>query len=385
MGRQLGMDGIPHELWKKLVEQHDDDERQGRQSFDVIEVLTALYNDIEEQGMTVGTNFSEGWMCPIYKKSDCTEIANYRPITVLNTDYKIFTRALTTKLTTVAPGIIHKDQAGFMKGRRIDDQTELVKLMIDMCEVEETNGVIVCLDQEKAYNKIAHDFLFRSLAKFGLPEHFINTVRSLYGDAHTVVIINGEISSPFQITCGVRQGDPLSCLLFNVAIESLATMLRESNLEGLHIKGVVERNIATLFADDTTVYLSENDKFSDLQDILQKWCCASKAKFNVQKTEIIPVGSCTYRAGVMASRRLNGAHPTIPPQIHIAKDGEPVRVLGACSREDGQGPKPLGKVPPNPRWKEADHWNGHWRLYPVPDKGTRHAQRGRGSLHKEDM
>ena len=157
------MDGIPHELWKKLVEQHDDDERQGRQSFDVIEVLTALYNDIEEQGMTVGTNFS------------------------------------------------------------------VVKLMIDMCEVEETNGAIVCLDQEKAYNKIAHDFLFRSLARFGLPEHFINTVRSLYGDAHTVVIINGEISSPFQITHGVRQGNPLSCLLFNVAIESLATMLRESN------------------------------------------------------------------------------------------------------------------------------------------------------------
>ena len=106
-------------------------------------------------------------------------------------------------------------------------------------------------------------------------------------------------------------------------------MLRESNLEGRHIKGVVKQNIATLFTDDTTVYLSENDKFSDLQDILQKWCCASKAKFNVQKTEIIPVGSCTYRAEVMASRRLNGTHPTIPPQIHIAKDGEPVRVLGA--------------------------------------------------------
>ena len=328
-GKAAGMDGMPHELWKMLVEQHDNNEKQKRQTFDVIKMLTTLYNDIEEQGMLAGTDFSKGWMCPIYKKSDRTEIANYRPITVLNTDYKIFTRALTTKLTDAVPGIIHRDQAGFMKGRRIEDQTDLVKLLINMCEVEEINGAIICLDQEKAYDKIAHDFLFRSLAKFDLPEHFVNIVRSLYCDAHTVVIINGEISSPFKITRGVRQGDPLSCLLFNIAIESLATMLRESDLEGLRIKGVTERNIAALFADDTTVFLSENDNFSDLQDILQEWCCASKAKFNTQKTEIIPVGPQAYRTEVTNSRKLNTNHPTIPPQIHIAKDGEPVRVLGA--------------------------------------------------------
>ncbi|EDR01839.1 uncharacterized protein LACBIDRAFT_332870 [Laccaria bicolor S238N-H82] len=106
-------------------------------------------------------------------------------------------------------------------------------------------------------------------------------------------------------------------------------MLHESDLEGLHIKGVVERNIATLFADVTTVCLSENDNFSDLQNILQKWCCASGAKFNVQKTEIILMGSHEYRLGVVANRKLNENYPTIPPQIHIAKDGEPVRVLGA--------------------------------------------------------
>ena len=156
-------------------------------------------------------------MCPIYKKSDRAEIANYRPITVLNTDYKIFTRVLATRLTSVAPEIIHQDQAGFMKGQKIEDQTELIKLMISACEVDELNGAIVSLDQEKAYDKISHDFLFRSLNKFGFPQHLIKTVQSLYRDAHTVVIINGEVSSPFRITRGVCQGDPLSCLLFNIA------------------------------------------------------------------------------------------------------------------------------------------------------------------------
>ena len=261
--------------------------KNGHPSFDVVKSLTNLYNDIENEGMAEGTDFSKGWMCPIYKKKDRMDIANYRPITVLNTDYKIFMRALTTKLTSAVPGIIHPDQAGFMKGRWIDNQTELINLMIDMCEVEEINGAIVCLDQEKAYDKISHDFLFKSLTKFSFPKHFIDVVQALYYDAHTVAIVNGEVSLPFKITRGVRQGDPLSCLLFNIAIESLAIMLRDSALDGLHINGEVERTIATLFADDTTVYLSEKDSFSDLQDILSKWCHASKAKFNV----LVPVKS----------------------------------------------------------------------------------------------
>ena len=328
-GKAAGIDGLPHEFWKKLIDQHDNNEKDKRPSFDALLLLTCLYNDIEQEGMVEGTAFSKGWMCPIYKKSDRTEVANYRPITVLNTDYKILTRTLTTRLTSAVPDIIHKDQAGFMKGRKIEDQTELINLMINVCEVEEVNGAIICLDQEKAYDKISHDFLFWSLEKFGFPKHFIDTVKALYQDAHTVVIINGEMSSPFKITRGVRQGDPLSCLLFNIAIESLAIMLRESKLEGLHIRGAIERTIATLFADDTTVYLSKNDSFLSLQNILQKWCHASKAKFNVQKTEVIPVGTENYRTSVVNSRKLNADQPEIPPHIHIAKDGEPVRALGA--------------------------------------------------------
>src|SRR5258705_13000501 len=66
--------------------------------------------------------FAEGWMCPLYKKKDRREISNYRPITLLNTDYKIYTKTLAIKLAKVAPNIIHPNQAGFMPGRSIFDQ-----------------------------------------------------------------------------------------------------------------------------------------------------------------------------------------------------------------------------------------------------------------------
>jgi hypothetical protein len=181
--------------------------------------------------MVQDTGFSKSWMCPLYKKNDKADIANYRPISLLNTDYKIFTKALTIKLARIAPDLLHKNQAGFVPGRHIYDQIWLTKRIIELAEATEQNGVIVALDQEKAYDKIEHDYLWRALKSYGIPDEFINTVNALYSDAYTLVAINGEFSErPFKVTRGVRQGDPLSCLLFDLAIEPLAESLRQSDL-----------------------------------------------------------------------------------------------------------------------------------------------------------
>ena len=106
---------------------------------------------------------------------------------------------------------------------------KLTQMIVNYTEVENLNGA---LDQEKAYDKIAHDYMWKVLSHCDFPPHFINTVQTLYAHTETVVIINGIRSSPFKVTRGVRQGDPLSCLLFNLAIEPLAEALRKSNLQG---------------------------------------------------------------------------------------------------------------------------------------------------------
>ncbi|PPQ71789.1 hypothetical protein CVT25_005500 [Psilocybe cyanescens] len=328
-GKAAGIDGIPHELWKALMEKHTNNTRAGQPAFDIVSVLTHVYNDIEKHGVDPCTGFAEGWMCPIYKKGDKKEISNYRPITVLNSDYKIMTRALTTKLSKHVPALIHKDQAGFMKGRRIEDQTDLVRLMLDRCEMTEENGIIVCLDQEKAYDKIRHDFIWKSLEKFNFPSHFINTLKHIYGAGKTTVVINGVLSYFYKITRGVRQGDPLSCLIFNLAIESLASMLRASPLNGFQIPGELERLLTTLFADDTTVFLAEGDDLTLLHNLLQQWCRSSGAKFNVSKTVIIPVGTEEYRSQVVETRKIRPDREPIPHPITVAEDGCAVRVLGA--------------------------------------------------------
>ncbi|PCH39162.1 hypothetical protein WOLCODRAFT_85208, partial [Wolfiporia cocos MD-104 SS10] len=105
--------------------------------------------------------------------------------------------------------------------------------------------------------------------------------------------------------------------------------LRASNLIGYDIPGVAEHLIATLFADDTTVFLKKNDRLSDLMAVLDTWCAVSGAKFNKEKTEIIPIGQPKYHHDLVRTRKPTVHMDPIPEHIRIATDGEAVRILEA--------------------------------------------------------
>ena len=194
-----GMNGITYELWKHIHQEY----KKNPEKFNIIKLMTEYFNDIQKYGISETSDFSIGWMCPIYKKNDRNEIENYRPITIVNTDYKILTKVLALRLAKVAPSLLHKSQAGFVPGWSIAEQTKLIEMMIDYAEVSEQNGLIVALDQEKAYDKIAHDYLWKVLATFEFPEEFIKLIKALYQNAETSIMINGHLSSTFKVTRGV--------------------------------------------------------------------------------------------------------------------------------------------------------------------------------------
>ncbi|TFY62965.1 hypothetical protein EVJ58_g3518 [Rhodofomes roseus] len=147
-GKACGLDGIPYELWKGLPSSDDNDD--DNDSFDSLSLLKHVFNDIETFGTDSASGFAEGWMCPIYKKKDKRDISNYRPITVLNSDYKLYTRVLATKLGTLATKLIHPNQAGFIPGRHITDQTQICRTMVDYAEATEEN------EYEEVYAKATH-------------------------------------------------------------------------------------------------------------------------------------------------------------------------------------------------------------------------------------
>jgi hypothetical protein len=300
-----GLNGIPCEVWKSLEQQHKKDQKEEKPSFDMIKTLTMILNDIQIHGIDEQTNFTLGWMCVIYKKKDRSEIENYQPITLLNTDYKILTKALAMQLAQEVHTLVHLDQSGFILKRSIFDPIQLAKVMIEYADITEEDGALIALNQEKVYDRINHDYLIEILESLNLPQIFIKTIKALYSNAYTQVAINGVMSSPFKVTREVRQGNPLSCLLFDWAIEPLACTLRNSeHLQGYNIPNITNKIIVNLYADNTTIFLSKNNKYKDLEQILLKWCLASEAKFNIEKTEIIPIGSKNHREQVISTHKI---------------------------------------------------------------------------------
>jgi hypothetical protein len=296
---------LRYELFKILDIEYMKSKGNPDAGFNILGFLAEVYRDIEDFGLTPGSNFNTGWLCPIFKKGDTGLISNYRPITLLNTDYKLMTKAYSIRLMNVAPALIKPDQAGFMKGRKIEDQVKLAKFLLNYAEVAEEDGVLIGLDQEKAYDRINHDYLLRVLDHMRFPPKFSKTVKTLYTNGKTMAMVNGELSKPYVVTRGVRQGDPLSCLLFNLAIEPLACLLRESDIEGILIPGTSKHLIVSLFADDTTVYLKSTDSMKTLWNILNLWCAASTARFNEHRTILVPFGNPSYREKVITERRIN--------------------------------------------------------------------------------
>ena len=139
------------------------------------------------------------------------------------------------------------------------------------------------------------------------------------------------MSTPFRVTQGVRQGDPLSCPLFDLAIEPLACCIRnDHNIKGITIPGIEQAIKIKLFVDDTNLFLNKEDRLDHIQQALNKWCKASGAKFYIDKIEIIPIGTEEHRKTVVECRKINlSDEQPLLQRICIAGDGEAVRILGA--------------------------------------------------------
>ena len=114
---------------------------------------------------------------PIFKKGDKTLLENWRPISLLNTDYKILTKALTNRLKGVVNSLVESDQTGFIPGRLIQTNISTVRDLIDYTEeTTSRSGALIFLDWEKAYDRLERSFLEKAMVFFRIPEPFIKQV-----------------------------------------------------------------------------------------------------------------------------------------------------------------------------------------------------------------
>jgi len=229
-----------------------------------------------------------------YKKGDRTLIKNYRPITLLNIDLKIITKTLADRMVSILPKLIHQDQT-CVPGRHIEDNIHLTQNLIDHANSTSRNLALIFIDQEKAFDRLSHNFIFKTLERFGFGEYFINWVKTICFDTKSFVKVNGYETFEFNIERGVRQGCPLSPLLYVLAAEALSSSIRKNK----NIKGYIYkmRNLCPLehkikqYADDTKIAVSDVSSIKELFKTLGKYEKATNAKVNKDKTEALWVGN----------------------------------------------------------------------------------------------
>ena len=165
-----------------------------------------------------------------YEKKGRIFIENYRPITLLNVYLKIVTRNLVVRMAGVLPKLIHYNQR-CVPGRKITKNIHIVQDLIDVINKNNSKGALIFLDQEKAFDRISHSFIMKTLRAFGFGERSINLVKIVYSDTRSQVKINGFLTPSFSIERGVQQGCPLSALLYVLCAEVLGIAIRSNKNE----------------------------------------------------------------------------------------------------------------------------------------------------------
>ena len=229
----------------------------------------------------------------LYKKGDRKDIRNWRPISLLNIDYKILTKVLATRIKKVLPSIIDMNQTCGVKGRNISDHLLLIYYLekyINNPDQIRPGGYIMCLDQEKAFDHMEHSFIFHALKAFNFGPIFLDWIICLYKNINSKVNINGIVSDQIPIQRGVRQGCPLSMILFTVSIELLLIRIRQNNkIKGTKLTdGTILKIMA--YADDVNLWINNSTEIQEIFNIYKSYGTASGAKLNKQKTEILKLG-----------------------------------------------------------------------------------------------
>uniref|UniRef100_A0A8K9V1F6 Reverse transcriptase domain-containing protein n=1 Tax=Oncorhynchus mykiss TaxID=8022 RepID=A0A8K9V1F6_ONCMY len=273
-GKVPGMDGLPAEFYLKFW---------GILGPVVLKVLKAIL----ETGVP-GGSMAVGVLSLLYKKGEATDLGNWRPLTMLCVDYKILAKVLADRLRTALPYVVHEDQTCGVEGRSIRWNLQLIRDSIAWVEDRGLPLMVAALDQAKAFDRVNRYFLFRVLGRLGFGEKFIGWIRTLYVGAGCRVSVNSHLGDVFDLSSGVRQGCPLSALLFVLYMEPLGAAIRaDTGVEGLLIPGSGGLRVKmTQYADDTSLLLCKDSCLTRSLAIFGDFTRASGAVLNHAKSSV---------------------------------------------------------------------------------------------------
>uniref|UniRef100_A0A3B5R811 Reverse transcriptase domain-containing protein n=1 Tax=Xiphophorus maculatus TaxID=8083 RepID=A0A3B5R811_XIPMA len=219
-GKTPGLDSIPNKFYKFTSELGT-------------EILKTFNSSIESHRLP--TSMKELLITVILKKrKDLLEYLSYRPISLL-----------CCEINKVITSIIHPDQTGFVKGRTPSDS--LRRLLHLIWKAQHLNFPVAALspDVEKAFDRVSWSYLYYTLETFGFRHSVLEIIKMIYTDSKATVTTNGSRSTQFLIERGTKQGDPLSPLLFIIALKPLDQAIRQNKI----IKGITMDDVLLLLSN----------------------------------------------------------------------------------------------------------------------------------------
>ena len=164
-------------------------------------------------------DWNESIVCPIYKKGNSKECKNYRGISILNPTYKVLSKILCERLKPHVTKNIGRYHCGFMPKRSTTDQIFTLRQILEKTREFKTTTHYLFIDFKQAYDSIDRSELLQAMNLLGIPLKLINLCRMTISNTRARVKVDKETSDVFITRRGVKQGDGLSCDLFNLCLE----------------------------------------------------------------------------------------------------------------------------------------------------------------------
>jgi endonuclease/exonuclease/phosphatase family metal-dependent hydrolase len=245
--------------------------------------------------------WKDGVISPIYKKGDKLDCENYRAITVLNAAYKVLSRIIFLRLSPLTNEFVGSYQAGFIEGRSTTDQIFTLRQILQKCREYQVPTHHLFIDFKAAYDTIDRNELWNIMDEYGFPGKLTRLIKATMDGVQCCVKISGGLSGSFESRRGLRQGDGLSCLLFNIALEGV--MRRAA----YNMRGTIFNKSSQFicFADDVDIVGRRFEAVAENYTRLKREAERIGLRINTAKTKYMLAG------GTEADRARLGSTVTI--------------------------------------------------------------------------
>ncbi|CAN0455222.1 unnamed protein product [Pylaiella littoralis] len=299
-----GRDGLPADFLKLAAGDVGTESPMAKALLGILNLMWK-YQIIPEE-------WQDSTVVSIPKKGDVADMNNYRGISLMSTVLKVLVMIISTRLneTFEEHNLFSHAQAGFRKKEECVTQAACLLEIAQRRKLQRKATFLMFVDLKKAYDTVPHEALFAKLDFYGVRGNMLGFIRKLYANSRISVRTGDLFSETFGLKRGVRQGCPLSPVLFNIFINDI---LDGTETLGVPVSGNnVERKTRVsglLFADDLVAIASTRNRLAQLGDRLTKWLQENEMSAGIHKCGVMAIGVSTRRLSSTPDRwKLAGAN-----------------------------------------------------------------------------